>query len=204
MATTFVSVQGNLVENPSHYANTPGHQLTKFRVAASGRRRTDKTTPNGQPIWQDVDQLYIDVECWGALADNTAVSLRKGFPVTVSGKLVTETWEDRSETGEPILRSKIKLKATQVGFNLSNFQVNSVKTTNVTNTLPGSEEMAVQSASELYGSEHRLSAEDGVARAAQLEQREEREPVLVGVGGGGDLSFDDQAADAESGEEMPF
>lgn len=201
MATTFVSVQGNLVDNPEHHTNTPGHELTKFRVAASGRRRTDQSTPSGQPIWQDVDQLYIDVECWGALAENTAVSLRKGFPVTVSGKLVTETWEDRNSAGETILRSKIKLKATQVGFNLSNFQVNSVKTTNVTNTLPGSEEMTVQSSRELYGSERRLSAEDGAARAAQLE---EREPVLVGAGGGGALSFDDRAADVGSGEETPF
>lgn len=213
MGTAYVTIQGNLTENPSFYRNSPGHELTKFRLATSGRRRTDDTASNGQPVWQDVDRLYIDVSCWGQLANNCAVSLRKGFPVTVTGKLITETWEERPKQAEgettapaPVQRSKIILKATQVSFDLSHFQVNSIKTTSVSNTLPGSESMVVQDASELYGDNRTISVEDAVTRAGQLD---EREPALVGAGaaaGAGDLSFDDDPAESEaaSGGGAPF
>lgn len=226
MGTAYVTIQGNLTENPKFRKNTPGHELTKFRLATSGRRRTDDLDANGQPIWQDTDQLYIDVECWGQLAKNCAVSLRKGFPVTVAGKLVTHTWEEQperpegaSEDPDPILRSKILLKATQVSFDLSNFQVSSIKTSSVSNTIPGSQAMVVQDAVELYEGEERLSAEDSVVGAGVgASQPARREPAYVGAaspsdagaeGFGGasgeaDPSFDDDAVGAANRGDAPF
>lgn len=211
MGTAFVTIQGNLTENPKFRKNTPGHELTKFRLATSGRRRTDDIDANGQPIWEDTDHLYIDVECWGQLANNCAVSLRKGFPVTVAGKLVTHTWEERPERPEgaskdpdPILHSKIMLKATQVSFDLSHFQVNSVKTVSVSNTIPGSEAIIVQDAGELYGGEERLSAEDNVVGVGSPARREPAyagaaspsRTVAAGDSGDPAPSFDDAAAGA--------
>lgn len=151
MGTTFVTIQGNLTADP-HYTRfeETQTQLTKFRLASSKRRPTGQLDHNGKEIWEDTDQLYIDVDCWGELAANTRVSLRKGHPVTVTGKLVTESWQERRTDGagdaDSQIRSKIMLKATQVSFDLSHFQVNSVKTTSVSNTLPGHKPLSVQSA----------------------------------------------------------
>jgi len=151
VGTTFVTIQGNLTADPDYtrFEETQT-QLTKFRIAASKRRPTGQTDHNGKEIWEDTDQLYIDVDCWGELAANTRVSLRKGHPVTVTGKLVTESWQERPADGSASsggqIRSKIMLKATQVSFDLSHFQVNSVKTTSVSNTLPGHRPLSVKSA----------------------------------------------------------
>lgn len=129
MSQTITTITGNLINDPYNRRFPSGAELTKFRVAASRRRPTDKTSDEGKPVWEDVDNLYIEVECWGTLAANADASLRKGSPVIVVGRLVTETWQEetseKTEFGDPVhvTRSKIMIKAHHIGFELTNYQV---------------------------------------------------------------------------------
>lgn len=56
--------------------------------------------------------VFIDVDVWGAGADNIRSCLSKGSHVAISGKLVEDTWDDK-ETGKK--RSKIKVRANDFG-----------------------------------------------------------------------------------------
>ncbi|MCP1386926.1 single-stranded DNA-binding protein [Corynebacterium sp. TA-R-1] len=195
MGATYVTIQGNLTEDPSFNTYPPSEtQLARFRLAASRRFKTERKAPNGDQVWDDTDHLYIDVKCWGKLANNCRMSLRRGHPVTVTGKLVTESWQetiyDKEGKETTAMRSKIVIIASQVAFNLSNFQVNSVKTETMTHTLPGSEEMQAHDAA-TFDFE------------AQRREEEEREPLMAGA-----PSFADDATQGDGGEEanasVPF
>ncbi|GAA1171539.1 single-stranded DNA-binding protein [Corynebacterium glaucum] len=167
MSATIVTIHGNLVSQPEYLRVGPqDRQLTKLRIASSRRRPTGVQDEHGSEIWEDVDNLYIDAECWGSLANNCRVSLFKGAPVSVTGKLVTKTWSEEGvdETGKPVTqtRSKIMLKATQVSFDLSNYQV-------LHSARALREELQAQSADDLVAgqdgpafAETRISAEDVV------------------------------------------
>ncbi|MBG6122216.1 single-strand DNA-binding protein [Corynebacterium aquatimens] len=94
-----------------------------MRVATSRRVMTNDLDPNGKPVWEDTDSLYLDVECWGQLAVNTHVSLKKGLPVIVVGRLVTEKWEETLENSKDVVfRYRTIMKANQVALELSRHQ----------------------------------------------------------------------------------
>ena len=138
MSHMHITITGNLIFDPEMLRFDSDKFLTKFRVASSRRYRTGELDENNKPIWQETDVLYIDVECWGQLAINAAASLCKGFPVVVVGKLVTDTWETQPDgSEETVTRSRLKVKAHAVAFDLARFQVNSVRTSNAGNTLEG-------------------------------------------------------------------
>lgn len=188
---TTISLSGNLIADPVFRRFDTGSKLTRFRLASSRRRRTDQLDKNGEYIWEDTDNLYIDVECWGELANNVGVSLKRGFPVTVTGRLVTDSWEEKSDNlgdSAPVVRQKIILKATQVSFDLSNFQVSAKKSSSVSNTPEGHEEVQIRDASEIAGQdqveEMPRSAEDGAA------------PSFATVGAGATESAEDAATDS--------
>lgn len=149
MSANTVTIQGNLTVDPAFkLAGADRRPLTKFRIASSHRRPTGETRENGKPVWEDVDTLFIDVSCWGELAVNASASLFKGCPVTVTGRLVTDIWES-GEGEAKETRSQIVLKATQVSFDLSAFQINSRKTTNVAHTADGTDEVKLITAEDL-------------------------------------------------------
>lgn len=193
MSHLHTHLHGNLIEDPVFrtFENSDA-SLTKFRLAASRRRLvTQKSDTDGaqgtnaNQVWEDTDQLYIDVECWGQLAVNVAASLKKGFPVSVCGKLVTETWEVDSPHPEKDkeMRSKIVLKAHQVSFELSHYQVSSVRSVPSGNTLQGQKPVEPKSKWDLVsggGDEHRVSAEDALE---QVNKAKEREKVGAAAGG---------------------
>ena len=158
--STEITICGNLVVEPKiTRVGERGVALTKFRVASSRRRRTNDKDQNGNDVWADTDQLYIDVACWGDLAVNAAVSLFRGCPVVLVGRLLTETWEGE-EGGKTVTRSKIVMRASHVAFDLANFQINSRKTTNVEHTAPGTAAVDVKTLDDLVPDTERRSAED--------------------------------------------
>ncbi|AZA08648.1 single-stranded DNA-binding protein [Corynebacterium pseudopelargi] len=121
---TQTTIIGNLVDDPTYvrFDNSdedPGHKVS-MRVAASRRRLRQV---NGKEEWQDADQLFISVECWGELALNVKRSLRKGHPVVCLGHLITQSWGE----GEG-RRSAIVLRANHVAFELSRYLVGSKRT----------------------------------------------------------------------------
>ncbi len=77
--------------------------LTQFRLAV-GRRRGKGGEDRGA--------VYVDVVCFGGLAESVAEYLEKGRQVAVSGRLELDEWE--TEGGER--RSRHKVIADEVEF----------------------------------------------------------------------------------------
>jgi single-strand DNA-binding protein len=85
---------------------------------ASNERRFDKEAGR----WTDGDRLYLTVTCWRKLASNVLVSLGKGDPVMVTGRVYTRGFEVEGQK-----RSVTELEATAVGPDLSRCSVELVR-----------------------------------------------------------------------------
>lgn len=86
---TTLTVAGHVVDAPQmRRAGDASTPVTTFRVAATSRR-FDKSI--GQ--WVDCDTMLYRVSCWRHLAENVAVSLGKGDPVVVHGRLSQREYE---------------------------------------------------------------------------------------------------------------
>ena len=108
MSATEITVIGNVVTSPSR-VRTQGGSVTNFRLAST-ERRYDGATQG----FVDGATFFVDVECWGELGGNVSHSVSKGDPVIVRGVLRTDEWE--SDQGR---RTKPKVRAQAVGFDLS-------------------------------------------------------------------------------------
>jgi single-strand DNA-binding protein len=86
---TNVTVVGHIVDAPQlRSAGDAGTPVTTFRVVTTSRRY-DKRLRD----WVDADTLFLRVNCWRDLAENAAVSLGKGDPVIVHGRLAQREYE---------------------------------------------------------------------------------------------------------------
>ena len=182
-----ITISGNLTADPEYRTfDGSGAKLAKFRVATSRRYLTNETDANNNPVWHDTDNLYIDVECWGQLAVNVAASLRRGFPVIATGYLVTDVWDQEiaDSTGETktVSRYSTKIKAGKVAFELSNYQVSSMRSNTSGNTLAGHQPVTVRTPEDLVAAagggltEARVSAEDGARPGGAVEREEAGAP----------------------------
>jgi single-strand DNA-binding protein len=106
---TFVTVVGNLVDDPKLRTIEAGQDVASFRIASTSRR-FDRDTGR----WIDSGQLFLGITCWRTLAANATASLRKGDPVVVNGKLTTRTYEKDGQT-----RSVCELEALAIGPDLA-------------------------------------------------------------------------------------
>jgi single-strand DNA-binding protein len=109
----YVWMQGNLVADPTQKSVASGLKVTKFRIAASGRRFDDAV--NG---WVNTETVYMSVSCWRKLGDNVMRSLHKGDTVLVHGRLRFREWDDAH--GGP-RRQAYDLEASSVGPDLSRY-----------------------------------------------------------------------------------
>ena len=123
-----VTLIGYLTNDPQLKSFHSGSRLTRFRIGAS-RKVRKPSSAYAESGWDsleeeheyiDRDRLFIDVECWGNLAENTHVSLMKGKPVICVGYLNTQKWQDNAGNSQ----SKVVLRAIFVGFELRNHVVN--------------------------------------------------------------------------------
>jgi len=106
----YMTLVGYVVQDPRVSTTATGKQVAKIRVATTPRRRDDE---NGQ--WRDGETSYFDVTCWNRLAENAGLSLRKGQPVVVKGKVRTSTYVDKNGN----TRNSIDVTADAVGHDLS-------------------------------------------------------------------------------------
>lgn len=83
-----VTVKGWLAWEPKLTETTRGIPQVKFRVGSTPRRRDAVT---GQ--WNDGPTEWFDVIAYRDLAQNAALSLRKGTPVVVRGRLEFRQWD---------------------------------------------------------------------------------------------------------------
>lgn len=100
------TIVGNLTRDPELRYTPTGASVTNFSVAWSR-----KFQRQGQEV---EETSFVDVTCWGTLAENVAASLTKGNRIVVTGRLEQRSWETPS--GEK--RSKVEIVADDVGPSL--------------------------------------------------------------------------------------
>jgi single-strand DNA-binding protein len=94
-----VTLQGNITRDVESRTTNTGKQVASFTIAVNGRTENDTT--------------FVDVTAWDKTAENVSKHKKKGDPVIVAGRLVTEKWEDK-KSGEK--RSKLSVVAEDVYF----------------------------------------------------------------------------------------
>jgi single-strand DNA-binding protein len=108
-----LSIAGNMVADPVVREVTGGRAMATFRIASTPRR-FDST--KGE--WQNGDSLFLDVVCWNRLADRVGRCLRKGDPVTLSGRLRMRSYEVEGRT-----RHSYEMEAQHVSPDLNRVEV---------------------------------------------------------------------------------
>lgn len=106
-------MQGNLVADPVQRVTASGLKVTKFRLAASGRR-----FDNASGGWVDTEVVYMSVNCWKQLGLNVLRSLHKGDTVMVCGRLRFREYDAADGTGR---RQAYEIDASSVGPDLARY-----------------------------------------------------------------------------------
>lgn len=111
MNSNTITVVGNLTKDPILKITPKGKSVSEFTVACN-HGWWDKPTQS----WVDGESTFFKIECWDALAQNIADSLRKGDPVIVVGRMERRTyqlegqnreaWELKADTVGPDLRKR--------------------------------------------------------------------------------------------------
>jgi single-strand DNA-binding protein len=110
MIDTFVTMTGNVTDEPRLRVTAGGQKVTSFGMAFT-ERRLDQTTG----VWHDGETMFARVSCWRAMAENVVDSIAKGQPVVVHGRLRLRSWDDAK--GER--HTELDINAKAVGHDLS-------------------------------------------------------------------------------------
>lgn len=97
MTTNDITMTGNLVFDPKFAGGNGKKPRATLRIASTPRHRG----PDGD--WVDGETTFMDVICFGSLAENVVQSVGRGSPVIVAGRLRTRTVElpVEAENGAP-------------------------------------------------------------------------------------------------------
>jgi single-strand DNA-binding protein len=95
---------GNLTRDPELRQTPTGQNVTSFSLALNRAYKS----PNGE--WQEATD-YIDIVCWGPLAERVAQYLSKGRRALVQGRLQSRSWEQ-----DGAKRNKVEVLAFDVTF----------------------------------------------------------------------------------------
>lgn len=98
---------GRLIEDPELKFAPSGMAICRLRLAFNSRKKDEST---GQ--WADDKTFFVDGTAFKQVAENIAESLTRSMEVCVTGRLVTESWNDKN-TGEK--RSKTALLIDEIG-----------------------------------------------------------------------------------------
>ena len=89
MADAQITVVGNCTRDPELRFTNSGMQVCTVGMAVNHRRQNRQT---GE--W-DEETSFLDVTCFGQMAENVAESLTKGSRALVTGRLQVRTYERR-------------------------------------------------------------------------------------------------------------
>ena len=128
--SAMVTVVGNVVSDPVDRAPSGRTPFATMRVASDRRWRDD------DGVWQSSDSLFIDVQMSGPLATNCLKSVTKGMPVVIYGRLITHSWEATLDSGEKIMWSSVRIKASHVGVDLNRIVITSAMTSRLGRLVP--------------------------------------------------------------------
>jgi single-strand DNA-binding protein len=107
MPDTFVSLVGNLTDDPDLRFTPNGAAVANFRLAVTPRVKDGDT-------WRDGETSFFRINAWRDLAENATESLSKGTRVVVLGRLRPRSWE----TPEGERRSVVEVEADEVAPSL--------------------------------------------------------------------------------------
>jgi single-strand DNA-binding protein len=99
-----VTLMGNLTRDPELRQTPNGQNVTSFSLALN------RAYKDAGGEWQEVTD-YIDIVCWGPLAERVAQYLSKGRRCLVQGRLQSRSWEQDGQK-----RSKVEVLANDVTF----------------------------------------------------------------------------------------
>jgi single-strand DNA-binding protein len=105
-----VTLAGYVAREPIY--TTVNDTIPKVIVrVAWNNRYPDRVTGE----WRDGRTSFATVNCWRKLAGNAVMSLRKGQPVVVSGRLLVREYEDK----EGKRRTAVDIEADAIGHDLN-------------------------------------------------------------------------------------
>ncbi len=102
-----VFLMGNLTRDPDMKQTPSGDTIAELGLAVTEQFRS-RTTHEVRDV-----VTFVDVTVWGKVAENCGNYLTKGRPVFVEGRLVLDTWEDKT-TGQK--RNRLRVRADRVQF----------------------------------------------------------------------------------------
>ena len=105
-----VHLAGYVATEPRFKKVAGDTSFVRLRVAYTARRR-DKETGE----WSDGPTSFVTIQCWRTLADNVSMSVHKGEPVLIMGRLQIRRFEDAE--GAP--RTAVEVEASSVGHDLT-------------------------------------------------------------------------------------
>jgi single-strand DNA-binding protein len=109
MNDIITTVVGNAVTDVSLRTTSSGASVASFRLA-SNSRRFDKTSKS----WVEQEPSYLSITAWSQLAENVALSVHKGQPIVVTGKLKVRQWQDGEKSG-----IAVEIDAQSIGHDLN-------------------------------------------------------------------------------------
>ena len=99
-----VTLMGNLTRDPE-LRNTPnGQNVTNFSIALN------RSYKDSGGEWQEATD-YVDIVCWGPLAERVNQYLSKGRRCLVQGRIQSRAWEQEGQK-----RRKVEVLANDVTF----------------------------------------------------------------------------------------
>lgn len=109
MAATLnkVFLMGNLTRDPEMKQTPSGDIVAELGLAVTEQFRSRATNEVRDVV------TFVDVTVWGKVAENCGAYLTKGRPVFVEGRLVLDSWEDKT-TGQK--RTRLRVRADRVQF----------------------------------------------------------------------------------------
>src|SRR3954463_8606178 len=99
-----VTLMGNLTRDPELRQTPTGQNVTSFSLALN------RSYKDSSGEWQEATD-YIDIVCWGPLAERVAQYMSKGRRCLVQGRLQSRSWEQDGNK-----RSKVEVLANDVTF----------------------------------------------------------------------------------------
>lgn len=99
-----VTLMGNLTRDPELRQTPTGQNVTSFSLALN------RSYKDASGDWQEATD-YVDIVCWGPLAERVAQYLSRGRRCLVQGRLQSRNWEQDGQK-----RSKVEVLANDVTF----------------------------------------------------------------------------------------
>jgi single-strand DNA-binding protein len=104
-----ITLTGIVGTEPRALTTQEGLAITSFRLAST-QRRFDKA----QEKWVDGETNWYSITTFRQLATNSAVSVKKGERILVTGRLRIREWENAGKSG-----TNIDIEADALGHDLS-------------------------------------------------------------------------------------